>query len=116
MHLRGALRTSHYCDYLSELEEKDLHFRSHRSGTLSTNSMPICLHLPLRIVLLWYLPKGGFSTCPPQVYGVSKVLSAESLYGVLVFYQCPHVLNYSEGFVLHLTLLNVYRFKYNAKI
>jgi hypothetical protein len=28
--------------------------------------MPICLHLPLQIVLLWYLPKGGFLTCPPQ--------------------------------------------------
>ena len=25
MHLRGAHRTGHYCDYLSELEEVDLH-------------------------------------------------------------------------------------------
>lgn len=34
--------------------------RSLRRGTSSTNLMPICLHLGLPLVLLWYQPKGGF--------------------------------------------------------
>ena len=29
--------------------------------------MPICLHLPLLTVLLWYLPKGVFLLCTPQI-------------------------------------------------
>ena len=29
--------------------------------------MPICLHLGVTLVLLWYLPKGGFLLCPPQI-------------------------------------------------
>ena len=36
------------------LNEVNLNHRSHRSDTLSTNLMPICPHLPLLTVLLWY--------------------------------------------------------------
>jgi hypothetical protein len=36
------------------LNEVNLNHRSSRKSTSSTNLMPICPHLPLRIVLLWY--------------------------------------------------------------
>ena len=41
------------------LEEVNLNHRSHRSDTTFTK-LPICPHLPLRIVLLWYLPNKLF--------------------------------------------------------
>lgn len=47
------------------LKEADLHCRSHLSDRVFT-TLPICLHLPLLIVLLWYLSKGCFSSCQPQ--------------------------------------------------
>lgn len=53
---------------LESLVRADLHCWRLRRATSSTNLMPICLHLPLLTVLLWYLPKGGFFTCPPQGY------------------------------------------------
>ena len=98
------------------LVERDLHSRSLRRGTSSTNLMPICLHLPLTdssplvSTKRWFFSRLSTAT----KYLVSKVLSAESLYGVLVFL-CPQ-LKLFRGIVLHLTLLNVYRFKDNAKI
>jgi hypothetical protein len=116
MHLRGAHRTSHYCDYLSELEEVDLHtpkppkwhIKHELNAHLSTSTLADSS--PLVSSKRWFFSRLSTAT----MYLVSKVLSVESLYGVLV--SMPSNLNYSEGFVLHLTLPNVYRFNDSAKI
>ena len=87
MHLRGAHRTGHYCDYLSELEEVDLHtpkppkwhIKHELNAHLSTSTLADSS--PLVSSKRWFL-----ISCPPQPYGVSKVFSAENLNGVLVFY------------------------------
>jgi hypothetical protein len=72
------------------LEEVNLNHRSHRSDTTFTK-LPICPHLPLRIVLLWYLPNKLFwdialfyeqffspSNCASKLLPHSRLVSIQS--------------------------------------
>ena len=96
-----ASQTPHFQSKPTMLEllvRRDLHSWRLRRITSSTNLMPICLHLVLLQVLLWYLPKGGFYTCPPQ--GVlCSIVKADSFFRTNLMVKDICYISYSCMFV-----------------